>query len=467
MKKTISVLLALLMVLSLLPTTAWAAVTGCCGENATFSLDDDGTVTISGTGWVDGEDDDYFEVKTEFKRANVQNGITALSYGSFAQCEMLEEVILPDSITSMYDETFSGCTALKSVRMPNNPNMIMGSKVFYDCSNLTSIVIPTKYLNSYSFYGCSNLKSVAFTSNFTGAIQRYSFYGCSNLPRIDIPKGTTYLGEYTFVNCENLSSLTIPNSLWGIGQNAFWGCSSLDDLVIPGTVRNIEDGAFGYCTALTSLKLGDGLQSIGEDAFICCISLTDVTIPASVTHIGGGAFASCSSLQDIQVAAGNKDYTSVDGVLFTKSMDRLVCFPGGRGGDYTVSDGVSIIGGNAFGQNSRLTSITIPTSVTRIGDYAFTNCLNLKNIYYQGTVKQWKDIEIGDENEYLSSAVIHYGAGDLNGGGLDISDVEALYEHLTGTASLSTGGLALADINGDGNVDVYDLQYLYECVAGI
>ena len=101
------------------------------------------------------------------------------------------------------------------------------------------------------------------------------------------------------------------------------------------------------------------------------------------------------------MAAGNKNYTSVDGVLFTKNMDQLVCFPGGMGGDYVIPDGVAIIGEYVFGHNSGLTSITIPASVTCVGDYAFTNCLNLKDVYYQGTAEEWNNLEIGgDGNEY-------------------------------------------------------------------
>lgn len=419
MKKTIGVLLAVLMTFSLLPTTAWAAVTGRCGKDATFSLDDNGTVTISGTGWINGDWDEYIDRQPDFKYAVVQDGVTALSFGSLGFCENLEDVILPDSIQDMYDETFDGCAALKSVRMPNNPDLVMGSYVFRNCTNLTSIVIPSKYLNGHSFSGCSSLRDITFSNN----LQR-------------------------------------------IGYNSFWGCYSLEDLVIPDTVTLIGNSAFGYCTALSNLKLGSGLRSIGGGAFICCISLTDVTIPASVTSIGSGAFASCSSLQGIQVAAGNKNYTSVDGVLFTKNMDQLVCFPGGMGGDYVIPDGVAIIGEYVFGHNSGLTSVTIPASVTRVGDYAFTNCLNLKDVYYQGTAEEWNNLEIGgDGNEYLPLATIHYGAGDLNGGGLDISDVAALYDHLAGTSPLGDGALPFADVNGDGAVDVYDLQYLYECVA--
>lgn len=385
MKKCISLLMALLMALSLLPTTAWAATAGRCGENATFSLDDDGTVTISGTGWFSGEVsedvnenyNEYYCWNPLFKRAIVEEGITALGFGSFGLCDNLEEVTLPDSIQAMYDETFDGSTALKSVRMPNNPDLVMGNYVFRNCTNLTSIVIPCKYLNSHSFSGCSSLKDITFSNN----LQR-------------------------------------------IGYNSFWGCYSLEEMVIPDTVTLIGDSAFGYCTALSSLKLGSGLQSIGENAFICCSSLTNVTIPASVTSIGSGAFASCSSLQGIQVAAGNKNYTSVDGVLFTKSMDQLVCFPGGVDGDYTIPDGVAIIGGNAFGHNTGLTSITIPASMARIGDYAFTNCIELKDVYYQGTEAEWNSIDKGTGNEYLTSATIHYGTdsddgADDNGDDLD------------------------------------------------
>ena len=136
----------------------------------------------------------------------------------------------------------------------------------------------------------------------------------------------------------------------------------------------------GGAVTIPSAINGPPVTSIGDDAFYYCTGLTSVAIPDSVTSIVSDAFVDCFSLMSITVDTNNPAYSSVDGVLFDKSQTTLIECPGGRAGNYTVPDGVTSIGENAFWGCPSLTSITIPISVTSIGDLAFSGCYSLTSL---------------------------------------------------------------------------------------
>lgn len=118
---------------------------------------------------------------------------------------------------------------------------------------------------------------------------------------IEIPEGTTRIGEYAFKYCTGLTSVTIPNSVTIIGSSAFSDCTGLTNVIIPDSVTNIGYYAFSGCTGLTSIIIGNSVTSIGQYAFSNCRSLTSITIPDSVTSIGGAAFEYCTGLTSITI----------------------------------------------------------------------------------------------------------------------------------------------------------------------
>ena len=145
------------------------------------------------------------------------------------------------------------------------------------------------------------------------------------------------------------------------------------------TIKDCKETASGPL-AIPSIYEGKPVTSIGDWAFYGCTKLTRATIPDSVTAIGYAAFSKCVSLKSIDVGEGNTEYSSVDGVLFDKNKTVLIHFPAGKGGHYTIPDGVTSIGDHAFIQCARLTSVTIPDSVTSIEALAFRDCFGLKSV---------------------------------------------------------------------------------------
>ena len=243
------------------------------------------------------------------------------------------------------------------------------------------------------------------------------------------------------------SVLTLPSTITGlpvisIGDNAFNGCTSLTSVTIPNNVTSIGEEAFDACTSLTNVTMGTNVTSIGEEAFYGCTSLTSVTIPNSVTSIGDGSFAGCTSLRAITVDTNNPAYSSVAGVLFDKSQSRLIQYPAGEAGSYTIPNSVTSIGNDAFGACTSLTSVTIPNSVTSIGEEAFGWCTGLTSVTIGTNVASIGDLAF----DGCTSLTSVYFTGNAPSADSTVfaCDVKATVYYLPWTTGWSTpfGGIA-------------------------
>lgn len=179
--------------------------------------------------------------------------------------------------------------------------------------------------------------------------------------------------------------LEIPAELEGkkvsaIGMNAFTGNNVITDLVIPEGVTTLYWYSFNTCRNLETVTLPDSLEFIDGWAFERCSRLKTISIPANVTRINGGAFAQNSSMTSITCDPSNKNYVSVNGVLFTKDMKELVAYPGGIQGGYTVPATVNHIGDAAFYGALGLDSVTILGNLDFIGFEAFAECSKLTDV---------------------------------------------------------------------------------------
>lgn len=179
--------------------------------------------------------------------------------------------------------------------------------------------------------------------------------------------------------------LEIPAELDGkkvsaIGNSAFLFQSFITDLVIPEGVKSLDWYCFNTCENLETVTLPDSLEFIDSWAFERCSRLKTINVPANVTRINGGAFAQNSSMTSITCDPANKNYVSVDGVLFTKDMKELVAYPGGIQGGYTVPATVNHIGDAAFYGALGLDSVTILGNLDFIGFEAFAECSKLTDV---------------------------------------------------------------------------------------
>ena len=354
--------------------------------------------------------------------------VTSIGDGAFSSCHILTSINV-ESANSVYHST-GNClieTASKTLILgcqnsiiPNDGSVTsIGSYAFHNCTGLTSITIPDNVasIESNAFTGCNSLASI--TIPFVGSggssnahfgyifgASRYSdnnTYVPSSLKEVVITGGTN-IENYAFYWCSGLTSITIPDSVTSIESSAFYGCSGLTSITIPDSVTSIESSAFYGCSGLTSITIPDSVTSIESSAFYGCSGLTSITIPDSVTSIGESALSGCSGLESITIPfVGGSIKTASDtyqypfGYIFGTSSYmggvRTQQYYYGSSTSLTTSSyyyipsslkSVTVTGGNilygAFYNCDKLTSITIPDSVTSIGSGAFRDCSGLTSI---------------------------------------------------------------------------------------
>jgi uncharacterized repeat protein (TIGR03803 family) len=311
-------------------------------------------------------------VHAQFNYTTNNGTITITAYAGGGGDVVIPSMINGLPVTSIGDSAFYYCWSLTNVTIPSSVTNI-GEGVFLGCTSLTNITVDP-FNSAYS-----SLNGVLFDEGQTMLIQ----YPVGNVATsYTIPNSVTSIGDYAFEYCGGLTSLTIPNSVTDIGDYVFEYCG-LTNVTIPNSVTSIGDYAFSGCP-LTSVTIPNGVTSI-RDSFSDCSSLINVIIGSGVTNIGDQAFSQCTSLMAIDVSVDNNSFLSVDGVLFDRSQTTLIQFPVGSGAtSYSIPNGVTKIGDDAFRDCPSLTSVTIPNSVINIGDSAFSDCLSLTSVYFQG-----------------------------------------------------------------------------------
>ena len=209
-------------------------------------------------------------------------------------------VEIPNSVTSIEEYTFYGCSGLTNIELPNSVTSI-GSSAFEGCSSLTSITIPNSVTNigSSAFEGCSSLMSVTLGNSVTSIGDR-AFWECTGLTSIEIPNSVTSIGSCAFVFCYGLESVTIGSSVTSIGNNAFHYKGDTEN--ITSVIWNAKNGpSINFGSQVTSFTFGDEVEVIPTNLCWGMDKLTNVTIPNSVILIDSCAFVGCSSLTSVEM----------------------------------------------------------------------------------------------------------------------------------------------------------------------
>lgn len=403
-KQCLSILLVVLMLCTSVPLVFSATVdSGTCGENVTWTLDDTGTLTISGTG----EMEDYsapwcpwYEKRETINKIVINEGVTRVGDEAFRSCENLRSLFIPKSIRSIGSQAFFGCkdfdvyiTDMKAWCQMDSHYDLGYTKLFWNNALVKNLILPndTTTIADRAFSGYELLESVTIPNSVT-SIGADAFWG-TGLTSVTIPNGS--IGESAFSYCSDLTNVFIGSGVTNIASSAFSGCAALSTISVnanntiyasdtSGCLYNKEKTTlilYPCGNAKTSFSVPNGVVTIAAEAFKDCSSLENISIPASVNDIKC-SFTSCSSLSTITVDANNPYYSSdAYGCLYNKNKTTLIQYPiGNPRTSFLIPSSVTNIGKYAFAESSFLERVAGEDNLTTIGDYAFRACSTLKSV---------------------------------------------------------------------------------------
>lgn len=349
----------------------------------------------------------YLVIPKEYKGLPV---IAINSESALSPATRLETVVIPKTLNMKYSRAFIKVPSLRNVYFEgtlldyfNTPiagNMFSSKElhlfVLDDEGNyyeVIDLVVPSevKEINAYQFARFSGIKTLTVPSTVT-KINSNAFEYCSGLTNVVIEDGVSFIGELTFRDCTSLEEIVLPNTLTSIEGATFQNCSSLKEIAIPDSVLTVYYMAFQDCISLESVEFSNKLQTIGSSAFYNCDSLVSVVIPSSVTMIGNGAFIHCDEL--LYASILNPDCYVGSNIFYNCNKLQDIKFPISsnlsRFSDVISSDtktltnvivnGGSEVPSSFFRGYKTIRSITLASTITKIGSYAFYDCDGLEGI---------------------------------------------------------------------------------------
>ena len=367
-KRTISFILTIALLVTITYTQAPITVfgdenidQGKCGPKASYVIDSEGTLTISGTGDVTSTNWDSFSDQTQ--KIVIEDGITSIPYAAFYNFKNVTDVIMIGSLKTIGANAFEGCAALKNITFSNKLNKIE-EKAFLNCISIRNIELPDslKTIENEVFSGCTNLNEIKMSSGieevefdvFAGT----AFYNnksnwtdkilyCGNVAiegengisgEVNIKNGTRVIASRAF-EYSNITKVTIPDNIVTIGATAFFDCKSLKSVIVEGGLKYIKDNAFGGDSLLSNLQLPETVTQIGNGAFSSCVRLVNFKTSENLTKLGASVFANCNSLEKITITKnvaiiGEKCFEGCSQLL------ELTSYTEATPGDYKGGDNV-------------------------------------------------------------------------------------------------------------------------------
>lgn len=356
---------------------------------------------------------------TYLEEITIPNTVTTIGKNAFVECSMLANVVLPKTITSIGSNAFYHCTSLKEISIPKSTSTI-GSQAFAS-SGLTSIVLPTAVTNiSNVFNSCSDLSSVTLskrTTNISGAFKNCtalesitlpatitdaaSAFSGSGLKNVTFEDGFSAIPNSMFSNADKLENITIPDTVTKIESSAFYDCDALTEISIPDSVQSLGSSAFSGCDNLQKVVLGNGITALNEQTFYKDTKLSDVKLPNKLKTISSDVFYNCDALKKIELpetlyrisSRAFYDCDSLESIdlsnvsdIYSEAFRDCDSLASVNFGSY-----ISSIGESAFRKLPMLTEVRIPSPIATLSNYAFAENVALENAYIPSSVTTIND----------------------------------------------------------------------------
>ena len=339
-----------------------------------------------------------------FNEAQIDSVIlpnTIKNIGNHAfQGSTLKTAILPESGVEYIGEgVFNGCIYMNNVVLPQDLTYI-NNLMFLNCQSLTSesFVIPQSVtkIGADAFSGCDLLTEINLPSNITD-IGMNAFSGCSKLTNIILPESITTLEDRVFSNCSSLNSIIIPNSVTSIGDNVFNNCNSLRTITLSNTLKSLGDNVFNYCS-LNNITIPSTVESIGKSIFEGCGSLKSISVEsgnqyydsrnscnAIIETQSNKLIAGCSTTQipNTVVTIGERSFsTTIENITIPSSVQTIEnsAFSSSSLREITIPDTVNYLGNGIFANCYSLTTVNLPTSIDTIPQKMFAGCIALTKV---------------------------------------------------------------------------------------
>ena len=339
--------------------------------------------------------------------------LTELAFDAFGYSSNITEFVIPEGVTSIGDYAFDHCTKLQSLHLPSSLNSI-GQRI---CNSVNAITDVNSAIKEPFDINTNNFTSTVYSNAIlhVPSGKKNAYAGKSGWGSFN-----QIVEEIVVINFNDSKTKAICVSSWdtdGDGElseseaaavtslgTAFKksAIDTFDELRFFTGLTSIGSNAFENST-VKSLLLPETVSTLGDYAFLNCMSLTEINFPAALQTVGKGALSGCTAMTSITVAESNTSYCSVDGVLFNKDKKQLIQYPAAKGTEYTVPEGTTVIGQDAFfmsklssvvlpstltelafdafGYCSNIIELVIPEGVTSVGDYAFDHCTKLETLH--------------------------------------------------------------------------------------
>lgn len=427
--------------------------------------------------------------------------LTNINQNAFRGCTDIKTLKLPASVQKIDAWCFKNCSNLNNITCATYKEPEIGSEAFVGGPSSRTVMIPNASngftagnwgTNVTLVYNTENLDLTYNFNTTTGkltvsgkgaqleylkvasAIGKAEYYLTdTRLKEVDLSGAPNLkvIEKYSFYDCEALSTINIPNTVELIDNNAFYRCKQLSNISLPDKLISIGESAFYDCANIKSVIIPDGVQKIGSNSFFNT-GISTVSIPNTTTSIGESAFDFCKKLTAINVGSANKQYSSIDGVLFNKKITTILCYPWAKSGSVystpatittiapyafrvcmnlkkiVVNEGVTSIAERGF-YNSYASSVILPATLQSIGMYGFGYCLYLSSITFAGKTEPFMaeyvfDTNIATKTVYLPNASNGFTAGNWGTGvtlryGLLPADVHTVIFDSQGGSAIPNG----------------------------